>query len=234
MARSAGLQARVATGYLPGEYNTYSGASKITPKDAHAWSEIYFRDAGWIPFDASTRPDLPTVAQIEQAPPSGLSSLLDRRLGDSLAAAAGQTPAALLKSFEFAIEHGVNWGLFALVGLGFAALIVWFLFFRRKSASDRPIGFDYESVRGMDRKEIIKAFVSVEKRLSKNGFRRRLANESYREYAFAAQYAAGQHAELLYLLADAASRAAFSSVDVQANEAEAAVSHASDLRSLIG
>ena len=31
MARSSGLQSRIATGYLPGEYNSYSGASKITP-----------------------------------------------------------------------------------------------------------------------------------------------------------------------------------------------------------
>ena len=234
MARSAGLQSRVATGYLPGEYNTYSGASKITPDDSHAWSEIHFREAGWIPFDASTRPDLPTVAEIEQAPPSGLSSLLDRRLGDSLASAAGSTPGALLKGFEFAVEHGVNWGLFAIAGAGFATMIVWYLFFHRKKGLGRPDTFDYESVRGLDRKAIISAFVSTEKRLAKNGFRRRMENESYREYAFAAQGAAGQYADSLNLLADAASRAAYSSVDLDSGEAETAGGHARDLRNVIG
>jgi hypothetical protein len=234
MARSAGLQSRIATGYLPGEYNTYSGASKITPQDAHAWSEIYFSNAGWIPFDASTRPDLPTAADIEQAPPSGLSSLLDRRLGDSLAVAAGKTPGALLKSFEFAVEHGVNWGLFALVGTGFGAMLVWFIFSRTKKSSDRPIRFDYRAIDGNDRKAIIAAFVAAEKRLAKNGFRRRMKNESYREYAFAAQGVAGEHARLLYWLADAASRAAFSSEDADAKEADAASDRASDLRSALG
>jgi hypothetical protein len=107
-------------------------------------------------------------------------------------------------------------------------LIVWYLFFHRKNTADRPIRFDYESVRGLDRKEVIKAFVSVEKRLAKSGFRRRNVNESYREYAFAAQAAAGQHAELLNWLADAASRAAYSSVDVPESEAQAASGHASD------
>ena len=113
-------------------------------------------------------------------------------------------------------------------------MIVWYLFFHKKSTSGRPIRFDYESVRGLDRKEVIKAFVSVEKRLAKSGFRRRNVNESYREYAFAAQAAAGQHAKLLNWLADAASRAAYSSVDVPASEAQAASGHASDLRSMIG
>ena len=219
---------------LPGEYNTYSGASKITPDDAHAWSEIYFRGAGWIPFNASTRPDLPTAADIEQAPTSGLSSLLDRRFGDSHAAAAGQTPGALLKTFEFAVEHGANWGLFALTDIGFGAMLVWSLFFRRKKSSNRPVQFDYSVIDGDDRKVIIASFVSAEKRLANNGFRRRMKNEPYREYAFAAQDAAGEHAKSLYWLADAASRAAFLSTNADANKVNAASDRAGDLRSALG
>ncbi|MEE8045632.1 MAG: transglutaminase domain-containing protein [Dehalococcoidia bacterium] len=233
MARSAGLQSRVATGYLPGEYNAYSGASKITLQDAHAWSEIYFRGAGWIPFDASTRPDLPTPATIEQAPPSGLSSLLDRRLGDSLAAAAGKTPGALLKGFEFAVKHGIGWGLFALMGVGFGALVVWYLFFYRNSNAVKSLKFDYLAIDGTDRKAIVAAFNSVEKHLARHGFRRRMANESYREYAFAAQLDAGEYAESLNWLAGAASRAAFSSAEIEAKETTTAFDHAKDLRSKI-
>jgi hypothetical protein len=233
MARSAGLQSRVATGYLPGEYNAYSGASRLTQQDAHAWSEIYSRGAGWIPFDASTRPDLPTPAQIEQAPPSGLSSLLDRRLGDSLAAAAGQTPKVLMKGFEFAMKHGIGWGLFALMGVGFAALVVWYLFFYRKSSSANPLKFEYRAIDGSDRKAIVAAFNSAEKHLAKHGFRRRMANESYREYAFAAQLDAGEYAESLNWLADAASRAAFSSAELNPDDTNAASGLATDLRSKI-
>lgn len=233
MARSAGLQSRVATGYLPGEYNSYSGASKITPEDAHAWSEIYFRGAGWIPFDASTRPDLPTPADLEEAPPSGLSWLLDQRFGDSLAAAAGKTPGAVMKGFEFAVKNGLNWGLFALVMIGFTATVVWYLFFYRKSESEKPTKFDYSAVDGTDRKAVIAAFVSAEKHLAKNGFRRRMPNESYREYAFAGQLHAEDDAESLNWLADMASRAAFSSTEIDSEQTLSALDHAKDLRSKI-
>ena len=233
MARSAGLQSRVATGYLPGEYNSYSGASKITRQDAHAWSEIYFRGAGWIPFDASTRPDLPTSAEVEQAPPSVLSSLMDRRLGDSLAAAAGKTTGALLKGFEFAMKNGLNWGLFAIVGFGFSAMLIWYLFFYRKSAKVKQLRFVFLSIDGTDRKAVISEFVSAEKHLAKNGFRRRMLNESYREYSFAAQLYAGDNADGLNWLADAASRAAFSSEKLETNQAISALDHAKDLRSKI-
>jgi transglutaminase-like putative cysteine protease len=233
MARSAGLQSRVATGYLPGEYNSYSGASKITPQDAHAWSEIYFRGAGWIPFDASTRSDLPTPADVEQAPPTGLSSLLDQRFGDNLAAAAGKTPGAVLKGFEFAVKNGIGGGLFAIVGLGFSAMLIWFLFFHRKNGSTKPVRFDYSAIDGNDRKAVIAAFKSTEKHLAKNGFRRRLNNESYREYAFAAQLYAGEHAASLNWLAGAASRAAFSSEELELDQAVTAFDQARDLRSKI-
>ena len=233
MARSSGLQSRVATGYLPGEYNAYSGASKITPDDAHAWSEIYFRGAGWIPFDASTRPDLPLPAELTEAPPSGLSSLLDQRLGDNLAAAAGKTPGAILKGFEFAMKNGIGWGLFAIVGVGTVAMVVWYLFFYKKHASIKPVDFDYSAIDGNDRKAVIAAFSSVEKHLAKNGFRHRMANESYREYAFAAQLHAGEFTDTLNWLAGAASRAAYYSVEVEAKEAITAFDHAKDLRSKI-
>ncbi len=230
MARSAGLQSRVATGYLPGEYNSYSGANKITPQDAHAWSEIYFRGAGWIPFDASTRSDLPTPAELVEAPPSGLSSLLDRRLGDSLAAAAGQTPGAVMKGIEFAVKNGISWGLLALVFVAFTAMSVWYLLFYRKGGTSKPVRFDYSEVDGNDRKAVIAAFRTAEKHLAKNGFRRRLDNESYREYAFAAQLFAGEDAEGLNWLADAASKAAFSSAGIDSSQVDSATSHAKDLR----
>jgi hypothetical protein len=89
------------------------------------------------------------------------------------------------------------------------------------------------SIDGKDRKAVIAAFASVDKHLANNGFRRRMANESYREYAFAAQLDAGEFAEQLNWLAGAASRAAFYSADVKADEAITAFDQAKDLRSKI-
>ncbi len=50
MARSRGIPARVAVGFLPGE-QLPSGEYEITQNDAHAWPELYFEGAGWVRFE---------------------------------------------------------------------------------------------------------------------------------------------------------------------------------------
>ncbi|MFA5503781.1 MAG: transglutaminaseTgpA domain-containing protein [Vulcanimicrobiota bacterium] len=52
MARSLGLPARYVTGYLPGTFNPISGFYEIRASDAHAWTEIYLGDFGWMIFDS--------------------------------------------------------------------------------------------------------------------------------------------------------------------------------------
>ena len=59
MARTVGLPARVATGYLPGSYDSLAGVHVVRLKDAHAWVEINFKRSGWVPFDPTPRPDSP-------------------------------------------------------------------------------------------------------------------------------------------------------------------------------
>jgi len=51
MARSQGIPARVATGYVPGEYNPFTGLYDVRASDAHAWVEVYFPGYGWTTFD---------------------------------------------------------------------------------------------------------------------------------------------------------------------------------------
>lgn len=58
LARGAGLPSRLAAGYLPGSRDPLSGAYKVRESDAHAWAEIYFANAGWVPFDSSPRGEL--------------------------------------------------------------------------------------------------------------------------------------------------------------------------------
>jgi transglutaminase-like putative cysteine protease len=53
MLRSLGYQARVVFGYLPSSYDKTSGASRITGRDAHAWTEVRFVRSGWVTFDPS-------------------------------------------------------------------------------------------------------------------------------------------------------------------------------------
>jgi len=51
MARSLGIPARVATGYVPGEYNPFTGLYEVKASSAHAWVEVYFPGYGWSTFD---------------------------------------------------------------------------------------------------------------------------------------------------------------------------------------
>ena len=50
MARTLGIPARVAVGFLPGT-RTADGGWEVTVADAHAWPELYFEGAGWVRFE---------------------------------------------------------------------------------------------------------------------------------------------------------------------------------------
>lgn len=58
-ARKLGIPARYVVGYLPDANGTpskqFSGMNDyvVRQKDLHAWSELYFKDYGWIVFDAT-------------------------------------------------------------------------------------------------------------------------------------------------------------------------------------
>jgi hypothetical protein len=52
MLRTLGVPARLAVGYLPGE-ETEEGKYLVRDSDSHAWSEVYFPDYGWVPFEAT-------------------------------------------------------------------------------------------------------------------------------------------------------------------------------------
>jgi len=49
--RAAGIPARVATGYLGGEWNPVGGYIIVRQSDAHAWTEVWLDDTGWTRID---------------------------------------------------------------------------------------------------------------------------------------------------------------------------------------
>lgn len=53
MLRMLGIPARLATGYGSGDYNQITGYFEVRANDAHAWTEVYFPEYGWVPFDAT-------------------------------------------------------------------------------------------------------------------------------------------------------------------------------------
>ena len=59
LMRAAGIPSRVVTGYQGGEVNPYDGTLTVRQYDAHAWSEIWIQDRGWVRVDptAAVAPD---------------------------------------------------------------------------------------------------------------------------------------------------------------------------------
>jgi transglutaminase-like putative cysteine protease len=75
MLRTLYVPARVAVGFTPG---TLTGGSRlITTEDAHAWVEVWFPGAGWLPFDPTPLSDgrtaLPAYVLTGPPPPSGVA-----------------------------------------------------------------------------------------------------------------------------------------------------------------
>ena len=52
LLRAAGLPARVVMGYQGGELNGFGGYYIIRQSDAHAWTEVWLEDEGWVRVDA--------------------------------------------------------------------------------------------------------------------------------------------------------------------------------------
>lgn len=59
LLRMKGIPARVMIGYVPGSRSWFSKGYSVRFKDAHAWTEAWFEDRGWVTMDATPRASLP-------------------------------------------------------------------------------------------------------------------------------------------------------------------------------
>ncbi|MFF0424499.1 DUF3488 and DUF4129 domain-containing transglutaminase family protein [Streptomyces sp. NPDC004520] len=72
MARSLGIPARVAVGFMPGTTQT-DGSVSVGIRDAHAWPELYFEGAGWTRFEPTpSRGSTPSYTR--ETTPSGTAT----------------------------------------------------------------------------------------------------------------------------------------------------------------
>ncbi|MGB1580796.1 MAG: transglutaminase TgpA family protein [Nevskiales bacterium] len=93
LMRSAGIPARIVTGYQGGEYNQVGGYYIIRQADAHAWVEIWLEGQGWVRVD-------PTAAVAPERIESGLATAV----GD-----ADVLPAVITRRFPLMYQLQMRW-----------------------------------------------------------------------------------------------------------------------------
>lgn len=87
MARSVGIPARLATGYVPGEWDGLSGRFIVRELHAHSWAEVWFPEVGWVPFDPTA--DVPLSGTAAAGVDAGANRTADVVGGLLLAVALG-------------------------------------------------------------------------------------------------------------------------------------------------
>jgi len=99
LMRAAGIPSRVITGYQGGEFNDIGRYLIVRQSDAHAWTEVWLEDEGWVRVD-------PTAA----VSPDRIEKGLDAALPNEKSAFQFQQRNALLGSILFSwdnLQH--NW-----------------------------------------------------------------------------------------------------------------------------
>jgi transglutaminase-like putative cysteine protease len=139
MLRSLGIPARFVAGYAPGTYDAATQSWIVLERNAHAWVEVFFPDAGWVQFEPTASEPLrerptPTPEPTPGAGPTGSDSpsnddrdlLTPRDLGDNSGDLFGQNASqAYLAGTSIAV-----WKI--LLGVGVALLIVGLLYLAQR------------------------------------------------------------------------------------------------------
>jgi transglutaminase-like putative cysteine protease len=105
LMRSAGLPARVVTGYQGGEFNPLDGYLTVRQSEAHAWAEVHVRGRGWVRVD-------PTAVSMPGRIDSGMANSVPS--GDPVPYLM-RVDSAWLKSMRYNWEALTNqWNLWVL------------------------------------------------------------------------------------------------------------------------
>ncbi|MFE4464147.1 transglutaminaseTgpA domain-containing protein [Oerskovia sp. NPDC056781] len=151
MARTVGIPARLAVGFLPGE-RASDNVFQVTGKDSHAWPELYFPGQGWVRFEptpAVQAGPVPAWADPLLGPASDDSTPVP---GDAATSQAGPnaTPGAVQSTApapgvgsgslgdEASSGRGWSMGLIALVAVLVLSGLGWLVARRRGGASAEP------------------------------------------------------------------------------------------------
>ena len=229
MARLVGLPARVATGYLPGEYNSMTGAHVVRLRDAHAWVEIKFRNSGWVPFDPTPRPDSPWALDVGYVEATrGVQQAMRAQLKDLVV----DGPSSALRGTAALFgAYGPAWLAGAV--LAAALLLVGAFLTRRSRARARRTGpEEYSLLRDRDREAVRKAYSKAVKILGRKGYPVRQAHQGPVDYVLSLK-ARGFHVPaVFYALSRITTQALYDPSPMDGVEAQSLTSGLRALRRL--
>ena len=187
LARAAGLPSRLAVGYLPGDRDLLSGAYSVRDSHAHAWSEVLFREYGWVPFDGTDRPDQYVAGRATGGQVPGLRHLFESSVGDDLLQAVVVGPARLASGLTGAFSNPVSTALASIAVGALLVALAWLgarlMWKRRKPVEKR---WSYTRLPGGGRDEMLRMHRRVEKLLRKSGSQPRKPWQTAGDYAAAA------------------------------------------------
>lgn len=73
LARMQGIPSRVAVGFLPGQRE--DDKWEVSPRNMHAWTELYFDGLGWVPLDATPAGAVGLQPDASASPSASVSSI---------------------------------------------------------------------------------------------------------------------------------------------------------------
>ncbi len=148
LMRAAGIPARVVTGYAGGNRNSIGNYWMIRQSDAHAWSEVWLENIGWIRIDPTaavapervfeTVEDLPGISGINSLRgASDIGDWLRNQWNDVVLGFNATRQSMLLRPFGIEQADARQLGVAFTVLLGIAiALTLWLLWRPAPQAAD--------------------------------------------------------------------------------------------------
>jgi transglutaminase-like putative cysteine protease len=139
LMRAAGIPARVVTGYQGGELNPIDGYLTVRQSDAHAWSEVWLPQRGWVRVDptAAVSPDRVRGSLVQPDPDSLLAKAryaigaANNGWNQWVLNYSPQRQQALMQSLQ---ESLFSWRSAALIALACALLLMAGKFARQRQS----------------------------------------------------------------------------------------------------
>jgi transglutaminase-like putative cysteine protease len=145
MARSVGIPARLAVGYVGGEFEEDSGRYVVRELNRHAWVEVYFPRFGWVEFEpTASEPAIVREERREEERAELPGAETESHLERDLARLEEEDEGSLGGFVPIATSDGSSTPFSALaaaaVCMGAAAVGLWYLQWRRVEDTSRVGG----------------------------------------------------------------------------------------------